>query len=119
MRFNREQVAEKLKEINKRVLEQMGTPTVEKEAYDKVKFVANEVVNTTTDARLKDEIETALKSGMLDRRVIETQDDKAAEFNRLLGVEIERAIKAGTLPHPGKDPFIQRLNKQWRKQKRR
>ena len=112
-----EQIKSKLKEINQRVLDRIGAPVNEKDAYGAVKFVFEKAIEQGDE--MSEEIQTVLNSGILDRKEYEVDQKKAELFDKELTKEINKAIRSGELPNPKtvRDPFITKLRKLWRKKK--
>lgn len=110
-------IQDKLAEINKRVLDRIGAPVVEEDAYGSVKTVFEKAIEVGDE--MSDEIQTVLASGILDRKQYKVDEEHAKRFDDELTKEINEAIRTGELPNPKtvRDPFITKLRKIWRGKK--
>ena len=108
---------DKLLEINDRVIKRLGVPVTEEAAYGTIKKVFEKAVENGDE--LSDELESVLKSGILDRQIYKVDEDKAKLFDEELTKEINEAVRTGELPNPKtvRDPFITKLRKLWRGKK--
>lgn len=110
MKFDRDKVVSKLKEINERVLQKLGSPTKDQEAYPTIKKIFTEASGMGVAGT-----RAVLESGMLDKTAAVTDEVKAKAFQEELEWQIKRAIRTGELPAPSKDP----LYKKWRPRKQK
>ena len=113
--MTQDEIKTKLKEINQRVIDRLGAPVNEQEAYGTIKTVFKKAIELGDE--MSDEMQTVLNSGILDRKEYQVDREKAELFDKELTKEINKAIRSGELPNPKtiRDPFVTKLRKLWRK----
>ena len=99
--MDNKKVQAKLAEIQARIPKEIKDRILRNEsAYGALREVMEKSLSENITKEKRDEYETILKSGMLDKTVMTTDPDAEKEADEWLGREIQMAIKRGELPRP-------------------